>query len=69
MTTGREETIAKVVAALRANAELRVEAQGLITAYIEPHSNQAAIMKELIRLFDGPEQREAQKMKETALSA
>jgi hypothetical protein len=39
---------------------LRVQAERLIAAYVAPGSNRNAIINELIALFDGPGQREAQ---------
>jgi hypothetical protein len=54
-------------AALRANAALRVQAERLIAAYVSPASNRAAIINELIALFDGPGQREAQMLEAKAL--
>ena len=53
----------KLLAALRANATLRAEAEGLVAAYIEPNSDRPAIIDQLIRLFDGP-QREAHRLSE-----
>jgi hypothetical protein len=46
-------------AALRANAALRIQAERLIAAHVAPESDRAAIINELIALFDGPQQREA----------
>jgi hypothetical protein len=54
-------------AALRANSALRVEAERLIAAYVAPESERAAIIHELIVLFDGPAQREAQALAAKAL--
>ena len=51
----------KLTDALRANAKLREQAEELIAAYIEPASDQSAVINQLIRLFDRPEQREAQR--------
>ena len=50
----------------RANAELRVY-ERLIAAYVAPESDRAAIINELIALFDGPAQREAQRLAAEAL--
>jgi hypothetical protein len=61
------ERIAKLEAALRVNAALLAQAQRLITAYIEPESDRATIVSELIRLLDGPAQCEAQRLAEVAL--
>ena len=46
---------------------LREQAEELIAAYIEPASDQSAVINQLIRLFDGPEQREAQRLAQAAL--
>jgi hypothetical protein len=54
-------------AALVANVALRVQAERLIEAYVAPESNRAAIINELIMLFDGPQQREAQRLASEAL--
>jgi hypothetical protein len=61
------DRIAKLEAALRVNAALLVHAQRLIAAYIAPESDRAAIISELIRLLDGPAQREAKRLAEEAL--
>ena len=54
--TPRETTL---TAALDANAARRVQAERLIAAYVAPESNRAA--------FDGPQQREAQRLAAVAL--
>jgi hypothetical protein len=61
------DRIAKLEAALRVNASLLVHAQRLISAYIAPESDRAAIISELIRLLDGPARREAKRLAEVAL--
>jgi hypothetical protein len=61
--TSRETRLS---AALDANVALRVEAERLIEAYVAPESDRAAIINELITLFDGPQQREAQKLADEA---
>jgi hypothetical protein len=53
---------AELEAALRVNAALRVQAEWLIAAYIAPESDRVAIIAELVRLFDGPAQREAERL-------
>jgi hypothetical protein len=58
---------AKLEAALRVNAALLVQAERLIGAYIAPESDKTAIINELIRLLDGPAQREAKRLAEIAL--
>jgi len=57
----------KLTDALRANAKLRERAEELIAAYIEPGADREARINDLIRLFDGPEQREAQRLAQSAL--
>jgi hypothetical protein len=64
VTTSRES---QLEAALRANAALRIQAERLIAAYVAPESDRAAIINELIALFDGPAQREAQMLEVRAL--
>jgi hypothetical protein len=54
-------------AALRSNAALRVQAERLIAAYVAPGSDRPKIIDELIALFDGPAQREAQSLVAKAL--
>jgi hypothetical protein len=63
----RNSREAQLEAALRANAALRVQAERLIAAYVAPESDRAAIISELIALFDGPGQREAQMLEAKAL--
>jgi hypothetical protein len=53
---------AKLEAALRVNAALRVRAERLIAAYVAPESDKGSIINELISLFDGPAQREAERL-------
>ena len=60
--SGHNPREAQLEAALRANAALRVQAEGLIAAYVAPESNRHTIINELIALFDGPAQREAQSL-------
>ena len=55
-------------AALTANVALRVQAERLIAAYIEPNSDRPAVINELITLFDGPQQREAERLALEALA-
>ena len=62
--TARES---QLEAALRANAALRVQAEQLIAAYIASESDKAALINDLIALFDGPSQREAQVLEAKAL--
>jgi hypothetical protein len=57
----------ELTAALDANVALRVQAERLIAAYVAPESDRPAIINELIALFDGPAQREAQRLSVEAL--
>jgi hypothetical protein len=56
-----------LAAALRANSALRVQAERLIAEYVEAGCNRAAIINDLIHLFDGPRQSEPQRLVEEAL--
>ncbi len=58
---------AKLTHALDAHVALRIQAERLIAAYVAPESDRAAIINELITLFDGPQQREAERLAEEAL--
>ena len=58
---------AKLEAALRVNSVLRVEAEHLLAAYIAPELDRGAIINDLIALFDGPAQREAERLAAEAL--
>ena len=57
----------KLLAALPAIATLRAEAERLAAANIEPNLDRPAIIDQLIRLFNGPEQRDAKRLSEEAL--
>ncbi len=57
----------RLAAALDANVALRVQAERLIAAYVAPDSDRATVVNELIALFDGPQQREAQRLMAEAL--
>jgi hypothetical protein len=61
------DRVEQLESALRANAALRVEAERLIAAYVTPESDRPAVMNELIALFDGPAQREAERLAAVAL--
>jgi hypothetical protein len=61
------DRIAKLEAALHVNAALCVQAERLIAAYVAPKSKRRTIINELIRLFDGPAPREAQRLAAEAL--
>lgn len=54
---------------LIANVVIRVQAERLIAAYVAPELDRAAIINELIALFDGPQQREAERLTAVALGA
>jgi hypothetical protein len=58
----------KLQVALLANVSIREEAERLIEAYLTPDAERAAVIDELIRLFDGPKQREAKTLAGEALS-
>jgi hypothetical protein len=62
--TDREK---QLEAALRANTALCDQAERLVAAYVAPESDRATIIRELISLFDGPKQREAQRLALEAL--
>jgi hypothetical protein len=55
--------------ALVANAAIRVQAEHVIAAYVPPESDREALINELIALFDGPQQREAERLTTVALGA
>ena len=57
----------RLEAALIAHAARRVQAERLIADYVAPESNREAIINELITLFDGPQQRDAQRLAAKAL--
>jgi hypothetical protein len=59
--------ITLTTAALVAHVALRIQAERLLAAYVAPDSNRLDIINELITLFDGPQQREAQKLAAEAL--
>lgn len=54
---------------LIANVAIRIQAERLMAAYVAPESNQEAIINELIALFDGPQQREAERLTTVAQCA
>jgi hypothetical protein len=58
-TTSRETRLTK---ALAANVALRVQAVRLMAACVGPGSDRQAVINELVTLFDGPQQREAQRL-------
>ena len=57
---------AKLEAALRVDAALRVQAECLIAAYVAPESDRAPSLMSL-SLFEGPAQREADRLAAEAL--
>jgi hypothetical protein len=56
----------KLIAALDAHMALRVQAKELIAAYVAPDSDRLTLINALITLFDGPQQREAQRLADEA---
>ena len=58
----------KLAAALLANARLREKGERLVAAYVAPGADRPAIIDELIRLCDGPAQREAERLTREALA-
>ena len=58
----------KLEAALLVNAALRVQAERLIAACVAPEAGRRGIINELIYLFDGPAQREAERLTGDALT-
>jgi hypothetical protein len=57
----------KLEAALRAEESLIVEAQVLLTRYLAKEIEAPALIDSLLRLLDGPQQREAQRLAREAL--
>jgi hypothetical protein len=64
---GDDSRETQLEAALRVNVALRVQAERLIAADVAPESDRGAIINELIALFDGPPQREADPLAAEAL--
>ena len=54
-------------AAIRAQDELIASAQGLLTRYLVKEIESPALVDHLLMLFDGPQQREAQRLVREAL--
>ena len=67
MNSGDNPSRSQTHSSLDANVALRIQAERLIAAYIAAESDRAAIINELISLFDGPQQREAQRLAAEAL--
>ncbi|MGC2784145.1 MAG: hypothetical protein WA397_10025 [Roseiarcus sp.] len=61
------ERIAELEAAVRAQDALIAEAQGLLTRYLSKGIEPAVLIDSLLKLFDGPQQREAQQISREAL--
>jgi hypothetical protein len=59
---------AELEAALRAQDVLIVEAQAEITNYLSKEIEAPEFVNRIIRLFDGPEQREAQRLTREVLA-
>jgi hypothetical protein len=57
----------KLETALWANVALIASAKRLIATYVAPESDRAAVIDQLLTLFDGPEQREAERLAREAL--
>jgi hypothetical protein len=57
----------RLIDTLAAHVAVRVQAERLISCYIEPNSDRTAIGNELIILFDRPAKREAQGLAAMAL--
>jgi hypothetical protein len=57
----------KLEAALRAQAALTAEAQAQIARYLSREIELLALADGLIRLFDGPQERDAQRLAHEAL--
>jgi hypothetical protein len=62
--TGRKVTPLEnnMSAVSRANANLRERAERRIAAFVEPESDRPTIINGLVRLIDGPEQRETHRL-------
>ena len=58
---------AELEAAVRAQDALIAEAQRLLTSYLSKEIESPALLDSLLRLFDGPRQREAQRLSREAL--
>ena len=58
---------AEFEAAIRAQAGLISEAQELLTRYLSKDIESPALIDSLLRLLDGPEQREAERLAREAL--
>jgi hypothetical protein len=61
------DRIEKLESALRAEDALITEAQRLLTNYLSKQTEPADLINNLLWLFDGPQQREAQKLAAEAL--
>jgi hypothetical protein len=62
-----DERIIQLESALSAQAALISEAQAEITRYLSKEIESPALVDRLIRLLDGPQQREAQRLAREAL--
>jgi hypothetical protein len=58
---------AELEAALRAQDALIAGAQGLLTRYLSKEIETPALINDLFMLFDGPQQREAQRLAREAM--
>ncbi len=59
---------AELEAAVRAHEALIAEAQAEIIRYLSKEIEQPALVDALLRLFDGPQQREVQRLTREALA-
>jgi hypothetical protein len=62
-----KDRTAELEAAVRAQDALIAEAQAEITRFLTKEFEAAELVDSLIRLFDGPQQREAQRLSREAL--
>jgi hypothetical protein len=63
-----DDRLTKLEAALHADETLIAEAQLEITRYLTKEIESAELVDRLVRLFDGPQQREAQRLASEALA-
>jgi len=61
------DRLAELESALRAQAALFFEAQSLLTAYLSKQIESPLLIDRLLKLLDGPEQREAERLAREAL--
>jgi hypothetical protein len=61
------DRIAELEAAIRAQDNLIAEAQGLLARYLTKEIESPTLVDNLLKLFDGPQQREVQRLSREAL--